>query len=273
MKKSPSLVALLLSLFTAAAGVQACAGGMTSESDAGASGSGGSSVQGSGGQVTTGSGGRAAGSGGQVTTGSGGAVTTGSGGAVTTGSGGAGSSVSCGTSPDHAGAANGYVTAAPWMGYAYTFGPAGSVQPVCGASATCYANSMKKLCAMGTVPMDTTFSASSGFGWNIAQASGSMTPMTAVPTGTGLTINAPGAAANMRVQLNNGSGTSAGRWCAPMPAGGSGTIPWASFKTECWGTSGTAYAMNPIVAVEIVVPSSDTAATPFCFCVTSISGG
>jgi hypothetical protein len=253
MKKSPSLVAMLVSLLAVGAGVQACAGGMTSESDAGSSGSGG--------QVTTGSGGRAVGSGGQVTTGSGGRVTT--------GSGGAGSTVSCSTSPDHPGAVNGYVTAAPWMGYAYTasYGTMVTVSPMCDAAGAlpCYKNAAAKLCMMGTVQADTGSGAIFGWGLSQSMAGGAKAPVTV--TGTGVMVNAPGMTTAMRIQITNGTT----EWCAQVPTANTAMIPWSMFKTLCYGTTGTPFAMTTAITdVQILVPGG-SAVQNYCFCVQGIS--
>ena len=45
-------------------------------------------------------------------------------------------------------------------------------------------------------------------------------------------------------------------------------IPWAMFNTKCSNTAaGTAFPVGtPITALQIVVPSSATAALPFNFC-------
>jgi hypothetical protein len=47
----------------------------------------------------------------------------------------------------------------------------------------------------------------------------------------------------------------------------------ASFKSECWGTTGVAYAGTPIEAIQISVPGAAAAAKTFDLCVLDIEPG
>ena len=160
-----------------------------------------------------------------------------------------------------------------WHGYGFTFaGPATSstVMPanfaMCGATCT-------MLCASGSVGMTTDFSGTGLVGFNLNQAQGG-TPMPVTPTGaTGLTINFTNTGGSpLRVQLLGPTGDTVAtdRWCSTLAVTtGPVTIPWAMFNTQCWeGGAGTAYAKQPLKAIQLVVPGSDTAAIPFNMCIT-----
>ena len=135
----------------------------------------------------------------------------------------------------------------------------------------CFATAMKQLCVSGNVKGDKALASGASLGWNINQAEMLPNPVTTLATtGSGITVNVPGATATMRVQISAGS-AEATQWCAPMPAGGMGTIKWGDFKNKCWTGGGAVYTVGtPIDAIQIVVPSA-TADTPFSFCLVSAS--
>jgi hypothetical protein len=161
-----------------------------------------------------------------------------------------------------------------WHGYGFTYaGPATSgstVMPVnfamCGAACT-------MLCASGSVGMTADYSGTGLVGFNLNQAQGG-TPLPVTPTGaTGLTINFTNTGGSpLRVQLLGPTGDTVAtdRWCSTLTATtGPVTIPWAMFNTQCWeGGMGTVYAKQPIKAIQLVVPGSNTAAIPFNMCIT-----
>jgi hypothetical protein len=63
-------------------------------------------------------------------------------------------------------------------------------------------------------------------------------------------------------------------WCADVPPAG-GVIPWSTFRTTCWNTTGTPYdPSTPIaqIAVQTYNPS-DTMPTAFDFCVLHLGPG
>jgi hypothetical protein len=93
-------------------------------------------------------------------------------------------------------------------------------------------------------------------GFNTNQVSGSSTFTTIAPTGSSLVVAYTKAAgpATIRVQLQAGST----RWCANLTASPA-TIPYAMFNTACWDGSGTAYAKQPIDAVQLVAPGGEAA--------------
>ena len=156
----------------------------------------------------------------------------------------------------------------PWSGYGYTYkyGTAATVTPGMGTS--CFAG--KKMCASGSVPALDTEGA--GLGWNIAQMMGATT-MAKVPITTPVVIKSAGVKAGMRVQLSASATVS---YCYTLTAADvpTATIPFASFKTECWGTLGMAYdGVVPIEAIQVAVPGAVAAAQTFDFCVLDIEPG
>jgi hypothetical protein len=312
MKKSSMFLALLLAPAVAAALFQGCAGGNTVSPDGSGgsnnsgsggssnnSGSGGSSSNGSGGHVgtggstssggitgsgghtgtggttTAGSGGTTAGSGGHAgtggttTTGTGGATTTGTGGTTTTGTGGTTTTGTGGSSTPPGGITfkDGFGMSGTWMGYAFTgtFGTGATVSPIC--PTPCFMGAGATVCAMGSVPAST--SAGAFLGWNLGQTTAGGTTPTVTTTGTGLNIQVTGTpTSGLRAQVGDGTTN----WCATLPAGGQGMIPWSSFSTVCYNTSdptNKAYTVGtPITNVEVLVPGTAAAATPFNFCLT-----
>lgn len=163
----------------------------------------------------------------------------------------------------------GQSTTGKWSGYGFTFkyGTGTTITP--GSGQGCFEG--MKMCASGTIPaLD---SAGAGLGWNISQVQNSSTTMKAAIT-TPVKVVLAGATAGMRVQL---SASATVQYCYTLTAtdvGATGaTIPLASFKTECWGTEGEAYAGEPIEAIQVVVPGAMAAAKPFDFCVLDIEPG
>ena len=156
-----------------------------------------------------------------------------------------------------------------WSGYGYTYKyGAATIAP--GTGDGCFAAA--KFCANGSVPAADTSGA--GLGWPIAQMLNSPTKSTVAIT-TPVKISFAGGVAGMRAQLSASATVS---YCYPLTAAeitaGTATIPLASFKTECWGTTGTAYAGTPIEAIMVVVPGSTAgAAQTFDFCITDIEPG
>ena len=171
----------------------------------------------------------------------------------------------------------GYATNGIYKGYGYTFtGPAtaskATITPATFTTET-------SLCASGMITPDTTYASVAGMGMNVNQEVGTTATeppaMTVVTSGTGLTINvgsvtgltlAAGSGSQLRAQVK----TATGDFCAPLPAMGPQTIPWAMFNSKCWNTAeagAVAFtAGTAIKAVELIVPSSTTMVGPFMFC-------
>lgn len=246
----------------------------------GVAGSGGASMNGgSSAGGTAGSGGSAA-SGGSSVGGSGASAGSSSGsggGAGVSGSGTGGTPSTCPqytgfVAKDSAIFVNGYGTSKSgnWSGYGYTY-RYGTATIAPGMGNGCFAAA--KFCANGSVPASDT--AGAGLGWNIAQAMSSMTP-SKVAIKTAVKLSFVGVTAGMRAMLSASATVS---YCYPFTAAditaGSATIPFASFKTECWSTAGTAYdGTTPIEAIVVMVAGSSAAAVPsFDFCVTDIEPG
>jgi len=137
-----------------------------------------------------------------------------------------------------------------WHGYASAGGDSTStVMPTTFAS--CGMGCMLK--ASGTVgaAVEPTYAGVVYLGFNLNEATGG-TKGTVVPKGTGLavTYTNTGSSAIVRVQVSAGTT----RWCAALMTSGT-TIPWTTFNTECWeGGMGTAYGMQAIDTVQLIVP-------------------
>jgi hypothetical protein len=168
----------------------------------------------------------------------------------------------------------GYVTSGSWMGYAWVSAtPTGSSSITPANFTTLLAGA--QLCVTGSVTATTDSSGTAMIGINIAQAPSTTVTGTWTPaTSTGLTysITNPGLSPiRIQIQGPNGATDANQRWCYTTTAL-SGTIPWASFNTQCWqGGLGVAYSpTSPIAAVMVMVPGTTTAVVPFSFCIVSI---
>jgi hypothetical protein len=275
----------------------------------GTGGTGGSTTGGTGGSVTGGTGGvggAVGGAGGAVAGASGkggvggaagstGGALSGAGGSVAGAGGAAAGSAGAGAGTAGTGAAGGPAVECP---AAFAVGADGFVRaPAAGGACWHgYASAGKGAMDMTSVIMPTSFAACgpscmlrlsgtlgaateangySGvvfFGFNVNQAAGSATKATVTPTGTGLTatFTNTGASPIVRVQISAGS-ADATRWCANAVSGTA--IPYAMFNTTCWApTTGTAYAMQPIDTVQIVLPGGEADA-PFDITLLSIKDG
>ncbi len=241
-------------------------GGVTSVGGAGGVGG---AVAGTGGTLS-GAGGSVAGTGGAVA-GTGGAVAGagGSAGVATGGASGAGASGASGSGAGTSAVAcdaafvvdpDGFVRAPAagggcWHGYSSVGGDtASTVTPK--DFAACGAGCM--LTAMGTVgpAVAPDYAGTIWLGFNLNQAAGGGTTSTVTPAGTSLVVNYTSTGPAVRVQIAAGST----RWCAPLTSSPA-TIPYTMFNTECWeGGMGTAYAMQPIDAVQLIVPGGAAAA-------------
>lgn len=162
----------------------------------------------------------------------------------------------------------GQSTTGMWKGYGFTF-KYGTATITPGSGTGCF--EAKKFCASGSVPAADT--AGAGLGWNLGQAQGA-TATTAVPIKTAVTISFAGLPAGSRVQL---SASATVQYCYTLAATEttSATIPYASFKKDCWDTA-TAVAydgVTPIEAIQVVVPGAMAAAKTFDFCVTDVEPG
>jgi hypothetical protein len=121
---------------------------------------------------------------------------------------------------------------------------------------------------------DATFESTGWIGVNLNQEFMATAAGVVTPTGTSLVLsytNAGGTA--LRVQLGgpNADTDPLERWCyALSAASGTVTIPYGSFRTACWDTTGTAYAGQPIQSISLTFPSSDVTTTPWNACITGL---
>lgn len=150
-------------------------------------------------------------------------------------------------------------TSGCWHGYAYASGDSGStVTPesfeTCGSGCTLHVTG-----TVGAANADNNYAGYVVVGFNISQASGGGTVETTTPSGSSLTMTFTKVSGpDLRVQLQSGSTT----WCASVTSSPA-TVAYTDFNTECWeGGAGTAYAMQPIDAVQLSLPGAETA-TPF----------
>lgn len=234
----------------------ACAAETTDDSGTGGTGTGG---------IASGVGGSTIGAGG-TTTGAGG-TTTGAGGSITasggsTGAGGGGTTLPNPTLTPSTFATDGYGDSDPFKGYVFTYAfGGGAINPPCGVSGPCFTGA--NVCAAGTIPASTEAGAAIGF--NVNQLAEETTAGNWTSTGTGVIVDTERAPAGTRVQIKSGTTD----YCAVATDGVA--IPWTSFKTECWGTEGTAFTVgSPVTAVEVVVPGTEAAQT-FDFCVIDVN--
>lgn len=174
-------------------------------------------------------------------------------------------------------AAGGYVTSGLWKGYAWSLSlGAGSV--VAPADFSTLKATDTRLCAKGTVGKDPAYGGVVMVGVNLNQEAlppaGALEPpiVQYTPTGTGIrfAVTNPGAS-ELRIQLQDHSGTAAGRWCASI-SGESGFVPWADFNTTCWApATGNPYNKEPLKDISITVPGKNATDVPVDFCVENLS--
>lgn len=210
------------------------------------------------GGVPVGSTGGAFGTGG-VAPGAGGAVA-GTGGVVG-GTGGAATAVSF--TRDAEGRFVGSPATAAGYGFAYIAGATQTDLPAPLDAAT-------QICGSGSVPISADYSYVAGIGWNVNQAGGEGTAASPYPaTVSSLTVTyANNGGSPLRVQASNGTT----HWCYTLPAGAGGTvtIPAAQFNTACWNASGSAWNGTGLASVQLIVPSTNAAATTFNACLSGV---
>jgi hypothetical protein len=169
-----------------------------------------------------------------------------------------------------------YVTSCNWHGYAWV--DAGPAEPGVNDTVSEISDlvlNASSLCASGTVAARTDYDGYAMIGVNIGQDEGDDMPnanVTADGTGISVTVSNPGSS-SLRVQIQDdlGAEDAEHRWCANVTGTG-GVIPWERFNTECWSSSsGTTYAGEPINAILVLVPGSNTTDTTFDFCVENLA--
>jgi hypothetical protein len=127
----------------------------------------------------------------------------------------------------------------------------------------------------GTVLASEDYSAYAILGVNVAQPSQGMTMATAAPVGNALQVSFTNAGGSqLRVTLSGASGGTDPNdsWCFDIVgSGGTQTIPYTSFRTNCWDTSGTAYNKQPLQSVQLIVPAQATSDVPVDACLLSFA--
>lgn len=202
------------------------------------------------------------------------------------------SGANCGTGASYL-SSSGYLTvgASPnvWQGYAFTAvdtdvttttvtctGGASTVSPVC-TSAACTPALNGSF--SGTLSACSDYATFAMFGWNLNQpmaTSGAAPPGAAWPVpatgGVTITFSNTDPSNTVRLQVQDNSGTAAGRWCTTLTSGVE--VPWTSLVTNCWtgGTPQTPLAAGTGIyqaAVEVV--GTNSATTPYNICVSNIT--
>ncbi|QQS06174.1 MAG: hypothetical protein IPK50_04590 [Fibrobacterota bacterium] len=174
-------------------------------------------------------------------------------------------------------AAGGYVTSGLWKGYAWSLG-LGAGSTVAPADFSTLKASDTRLCVSGTVGKDPAYGGVLMVGINLNQEAlppaGALEPpiVSYTPTGSGIrfAVSNPGRS-ELRIQLQDQSGTAAGRWCASI-SGTSGFVPWEDFNTTCWApATGNPYNKEPLKDISITVPGKNTMDVPVDFCLENLS--
>jgi hypothetical protein len=170
--------------------------------------------------------------------------------------------------------AGGYVTSpgeSCWRGYAFSVVDSLGTTITPTDFADCAMPSC--LCATGTIIGDELYGGYASIGFNVNQEPMlEATEGTTTPVGTGITISYTNAGSSaLRVQI--ASGTT--RWCYDnlTGTGGTVTIPYTSFNTECWvGGDGTYFPGGAISSVQLVVPG-DTTSVGYSICLNGAQDG
>jgi hypothetical protein len=95
---------------------------------------------------------------------------------------------------------------------------------------------------------------------------------------TGIAVNWTAAKLPLtfRIQIQGVKGATdpTNRWCATITdPNGPSFVPFSSFSTTCWNTTGTKYNKEPISGVAFLVPGTTTATSPFDITVVGFAPG
>lgn len=169
---------------------------------------------------------------------------------------------------------DGYLTRTPWLGYVFTIVDAlgSTVSPVC-TTLGCTPVWGTQACAKGVVAKDATSASFAGLAFHANDPVGGPRG-TWTSTGQGIFVSVSNPPASARLQLQEQVATNDTRYCAPLPVGGTGLIPFASFKTYCWGDAAhpsKVFALGTAVhEVTVIIPGNSSAAQPYDFCLVDI---
>jgi len=160
-----------------------------------------------------------------------------------------------------------YFQSGAWMGYVWTStsGAGSTITPMGFESQT---TGMPR-CVQGSVAPQADFSGTAILGFNLSEGPG-VTSMTITPSKAGVVVEVEKRVDSpLRFQIK--SAASGGtEWCADL-SGSGGFIAWDSLRTQCWTTTGTRYAREPIDSAMVLVPGTNSAAVAFDFCVSTLA--
>ena len=168
----------------------------------------------------------------------------------------------------------GYLSRAPWMGYVFTIVDAlgSKVSPVCNETGCTPAWGVQA-CASGTVAKNAMSATFAGLAFHANDPMGGPRG-TWTSTGAGIYVSVANPPTLARLQLQEQAASDNTRYCAPLPAGGTGLIPFESFKTFCWGDaahpSKTFTVGTKVHEVTVMVPGNSAADVPYDFCLVDI---
>jgi hypothetical protein len=174
--------------------------------------------------------------------------------------------------------AGGYLTSGPWMGWVFTYtdsaGKGTSVSPRCDGNG-CEPAWGAQVCLKGSVGQDPASGTFVGLAFhNNNPMSGATGTWTVAGEGIYISVSNPPAVARLQLQEPNTSSNDQ-RYCAALPLGGTGLIPFSSFKTYCWGDAAhPSKVLAPGTLVHetaVVVPGNANAAVAFDFCLVDIA--
>jgi hypothetical protein len=163
-----------------------------------------------------------------------------------------------------------------WSGYAFAGGDAGStITPTtfmaCGTPCM-----LKMMGTVGAATMANNYVGVGYIGFNLGQpvgAAGAPPPVTPGGSSVTVTFTATTGGLPLRVQLGADT-TGTVSWCYTIAAtavsAGTVTIPYAMFNRTCWDNAGAAYAKEPIVSLQMVVPGGATATTGVSVAITGV---
>ncbi len=161
-----------------------------------------------------------------------------------------------------------FFQAGAFQGYGYT-----SVGDAAGGTITelssGFTSGQGDVCVEGTLALD--YASIGALGMNVNQAEGSDTAEAWTP-GTdysGVFVNiSKTVETNVRLELSGSDGNS---YCADDITTGGVTIPWSSFRTECWGADGTAYdPSTSFSAIQLSAPGDMNQAVSFGYCLSEL---
>lgn len=165
----------------------------------------------------------------------------------------------------------GFVSVCDWSGYTWT--SAGPEEPGVNAT-TSTIEETGTLCYAGVVAAHESYNGYAMLGFNLSQPEGEDTPAAVVtPAGEGLNVeltNDTGAILRIQLQDELGGEDENHRWCVEV-GGAGGFFPWSQFNTKCWDNSGTAYALEPINVIAVMVAGHNEDDVEFDFCLGSLA--